>query len=118
MDAAATESDSQVGPNENGLDEEGRPQRRNRSRRRRNRGNHPEGGSPSRDRQPAEVTVADYISRAESQSRQSLPQETLAASEPKENGSSAKKDERMVPSKRSPSNGMATPSETLVNGVS
>uniref|UniRef100_A0A8C8FBZ3 Agenet-like domain-containing protein n=1 Tax=Oncorhynchus tshawytscha TaxID=74940 RepID=A0A8C8FBZ3_ONCTS len=98
MDAAATESDSQVGPNENGL-----------------------------------VTVADYISRAESQSRQSLPQETLAASEPKqlvkltvsppllfpqENGSSAKKDERMVPSKRSPSNGMATPSETLVNGVS
>ncbi|XP_052315652.1 fragile X mental retardation syndrome-related protein 2 isoform X3 [Oncorhynchus keta] len=118
MDAAATESDSQVGPNENGLDEEGRPQRRNRSRRRRNRGNHPEGGSPSHDRQPAEVTVADYISRAESQSRQSLPQETLAASEPKENGSSAKKDERMVPSKRSPSNGMATPSETLVNGVS
>ncbi|XP_031688114.1 fragile X mental retardation syndrome-related protein 1 isoform X3 [Oncorhynchus kisutch] len=118
MDAAATESDSQVGPNENGLDEEGRPQRRNRSRRRRNRGNHPEGGSPSRDRQPAEVTVADYISRAESQSRQSLPQETLAASEPKENGSSAKKDERMVPSKRSPSNGMAMPSETLVNGVS
>ncbi|XP_064796502.1 fragile X mental retardation syndrome-related protein 2 isoform X3 [Oncorhynchus masou masou] len=118
MDAAATESDSQVGPNENGLDEEGRPQRRNRSRRRRNRGNHPEGGSPSRERQPAEVTVADYISRAESQSRQSLPQETLAASEPKENGSSAKKDERMVPSKRSPSNGMATPSETLVNGVS
>ncbi|XP_070977676.1 fragile X mental retardation syndrome-related protein 2 isoform X3 [Oncorhynchus clarkii lewisi] len=118
MDAAATESDSQVGPNENGLDEEGRPQRRNRSRRRRNRGNHPEGGSPSRDRQPAEVTVADYISRAESQSRQSLPQETLAASEPKENGSSAKKDERVVPSKRSPSNGMATPSETLVNGVS
>ncbi|XP_064877938.1 fragile X mental retardation syndrome-related protein 2 isoform X4 [Oncorhynchus nerka] len=117
MDAAATESDSQVGPNENGLDEEGRPQRRNRSRRRRNRGNHPEGGSPSHDRQPAEVTVADYISRAESQSRQSLPLETLAASEPKENGSSAK-DERMVPSKRSPSNGMAMPSETLVNGVS
>ncbi|XP_029616100.1 fragile X mental retardation syndrome-related protein 1-like isoform X3 [Salmo trutta] len=117
MDAAATESDSQAGPNENGLDEEGRPQRRNRSRRRRNRGNHPEGGSLSRDRQPAEVTVADYISRAESQSRQSLPQETLAASEPKENGSSAK-DERTAPSKRSPSNGMATPSETLVNGVS
>uniref|UniRef100_A0A673W354 FMR1 autosomal homolog 2 n=1 Tax=Salmo trutta TaxID=8032 RepID=A0A673W354_SALTR len=61
MDAAATESDSQAGPNENGL-----------------------------------VTVADYISRAESQSRQTLPQETLAA----------------------PDNGMATPSETLVNGVS
>ncbi|XP_038851931.1 fragile X mental retardation syndrome-related protein 1-like isoform X3 [Salvelinus namaycush] len=140
MDAAATESDSQAGPNENGLDEEGRPQRRNRSRRRRNRGNHPEGGSLSRDRQPAEgeqcvrrpkppsllsvwtleenVTVADYISRAESQSRQSLPLETLAASEPKENGSSTKKEELTAPSKRSPSNGMAMPSETLVNGVS
>uniref|UniRef100_A0A8K9Y7S4 Agenet-like domain-containing protein n=1 Tax=Oncorhynchus mykiss TaxID=8022 RepID=A0A8K9Y7S4_ONCMY len=73
MDAAATESDSQAGPNENGLDEQGRPQRRNRSRRRRNRGNHPEGGSA--------ITVADYISRAESQSRQTLPQETLAAPE-------------------------------------
>uniref|UniRef100_A0A3Q1AUU3 Agenet-like domain-containing protein n=1 Tax=Amphiprion ocellaris TaxID=80972 RepID=A0A3Q1AUU3_AMPOC len=62
MDAAG-ESDSQAGPSENGLDEEARPQRRNRSRRRRNRGNRPE-----------EVTVADYISRAESQSRQNLPQ--------------------------------------------
>uniref|UniRef100_A0A3P8Z604 Agenet-like domain-containing protein n=1 Tax=Esox lucius TaxID=8010 RepID=A0A3P8Z604_ESOLU len=81
---AAVESDSQTGPNENGLDEEGRPQRRNRSRRRRNRANHPEGGSASRDRQPADVTVADYISRAESQSRQNLPhKETLAAPEPK-----------------------------------
>ncbi|CAB1345298.1 unnamed protein product, partial [Coregonus sp. 'balchen'] len=118
MDAAATESDSQAGPNENGLDEQGRPQRRNRSRRRRNRGNHPEGGSASCDRLPAEVTVADYISRAESQSRQTLPQETLAVPEPKENGSSAKRDEHTAPSKRSPSNGMATPSETLVNGVS
>ncbi|XP_023838183.1 RNA-binding protein FXR1-like isoform X4 [Salvelinus fontinalis] len=118
MDAAATESDSQAGPNENGLDEQGRPQRRNRSRRRRNRGNHPEGGSASCDRLPVEVTVADYISRAESQSRQTLPQETLAAPELKENGSSAKRDEHMVPSKRSPSNGMATASETLVNGVS
>ncbi|XP_035609157.1 RNA-binding protein FXR1-like isoform X3 [Oncorhynchus keta] len=118
MDAAATESDSQAGPNENGLDEQGRPQRRNRSRRRRNRGNHPEGGSASCDRLPVEVTVADYISRAESQSRQTLPQETLAAPELKENGSSAKRDEHMAPSKRSPSNGMATPSETLVNGVS
>uniref|UniRef100_A0A8C3A0J5 FMR1 autosomal homolog 2 n=1 Tax=Cyclopterus lumpus TaxID=8103 RepID=A0A8C3A0J5_CYCLU len=60
---AATESDGQAGPSENGLDDEARPQRRNRSRRRRNRGNRPEG-----------VTVADYISRAESQSRQNLPQ--------------------------------------------
>uniref|UniRef100_A0A8C7CJT5 FMR1 autosomal homolog 2 n=1 Tax=Oncorhynchus kisutch TaxID=8019 RepID=A0A8C7CJT5_ONCKI len=96
MDAAATESDSQVGPNENGLG------------RKSGEGHFVE----------YQLTVADYISRAESQSRQSLPQETLAASEPKENGSSAKKDERMVPSKRSPSNGMAMPSETLVNGVS
>ncbi|TNM88169.1 RNA-binding protein FXR1 isoform X3 [Takifugu flavidus] len=46
---------------ENGIDEgEGKPQRRNRSRRRRIR--------PPEERQP--VTVADYISRAESQSRQ------------------------------------------------
>ncbi|CAF91309.1 unnamed protein product, partial [Tetraodon nigroviridis] len=46
---------------ENGVDEgEGKPQRRNRSRRRRIR--------PPEERQP--VTVADYISRAESQSRQ------------------------------------------------
>ncbi|XP_067381362.1 fragile X mental retardation syndrome-related protein 2 isoform X4 [Channa argus] len=117
MDAAA-ESDSQAGPSENGLDEEARPQRRNRSRRRRNRGNRPEGGSASRDRQP--VTVADYISRAESQSRQNLPQkENHTGPEPKENGTSAKNDER-TPSKRSPSKGMTSASETmtLVNGVS
>ncbi|XP_026015899.1 fragile X mental retardation syndrome-related protein 1-like isoform X2 [Astatotilapia calliptera] len=119
MDAAA-ESDSQAGPSENGLDEEARPQRRNRSRRRRNRGNRPEGGSTSRDRQPESVTVADYISRAESQSRQNLPQkENHAAPEPKENGTTAKKEER-TPSKRSPSTGLTSPSETLtlVNGVS
>uniref|UniRef100_A0A665VRP8 Fragile X mental retardation syndrome-related protein 1-like n=1 Tax=Echeneis naucrates TaxID=173247 RepID=A0A665VRP8_ECHNA len=113
MDAAA-ESDSQAGPSENGLDEEARPQRRNRSRRRRNRGNRPEGGSASRDRQPVEMTVADYISRAESQSRQNLPQK-----ENHENGTSTKKDER-TPSKRSPSKGTTSASETLtlVNGVS
>uniref|UniRef100_A0A665VSP8 Fragile X mental retardation syndrome-related protein 1-like n=1 Tax=Echeneis naucrates TaxID=173247 RepID=A0A665VSP8_ECHNA len=122
MDAAA-ESDSQAGPSENGL-----------------------------------VTVADYISRAESQSRQNLPQkENHAGSEPKvsntrfdvsltftvpnqiitplplffffffwcvcfcfqENGTSTKKDER-TPSKRSPSKGTTSASETLtlVNGVS
>ncbi|XP_033839356.1 fragile X mental retardation syndrome-related protein 2 isoform X2 [Periophthalmus magnuspinnatus] len=119
MDAA--ESDGQGGPSENGLDEEARPQRRNRSRRRRNRGNRPEGGSASRDRQPAEVTVADYISRAESQSRQNLPQkENHTGPEPKENGTSSKKDER-TPSKRSPSKGMNTGGDTgltLVNGVS
>ncbi|XP_078393292.1 RNA-binding protein fxr1-A-like isoform X1 [Cetorhinus maximus] len=56
--------------NENGVDEaEGRPPRRNRSRRRRNRGNRLD-SSLSRDRQP----VADYISRAESQSRQRVTQ--------------------------------------------
>nr|XP_020471942.1 fragile X mental retardation syndrome-related protein 1-like isoform X4 [Monopterus albus] len=115
---AAAESDSQAGPSENGLDDEARPQRRNRSRRRRNRVGRPEGGSASRDRQP--VTVADYISRAESQSRQNLPQkENHAGPEPKENGTSAKTDEQ-TPSKRSPSNGMTSASETLtlVNGVS
>uniref|UniRef100_A0A146P614 Fragile X mental retardation syndrome-related protein 2 n=1 Tax=Fundulus heteroclitus TaxID=8078 RepID=A0A146P614_FUNHE len=114
MDAAA-ESDNQAAPSENGLDEEARPQRRNRSRRRRNRGSRPEGGSASRDRQPGEsVTVADYISRPESQSRQNLPQkENHSGPEPKENGTSAKKEER-TPSKRSPSK--ETP--TLVNGVS
>ncbi|XP_029310404.1 fragile X mental retardation syndrome-related protein 2 isoform X2 [Cottoperca gobio] len=118
---AATESDGQAGPSENGLDEEARPQRRNRSRRRRNRGNRPEGGSASRDRQPGEsVTVADYISRAESQSRQNLPQkENHTGPEPKENGTSATKDER-TPSKGSPNKGMTSASETLtlVNGVS
>ncbi|XP_061768755.1 RNA-binding protein FXR1-like isoform X2 [Nerophis ophidion] len=120
MDAAA-ESDGQAGPSENGLDDEGRPQRRNRSRRRRNRGSRLEGGSTSRDRQPADsVTVADYISRPESQSRQNLPQkENHTGAEPKENGTSIKKDER-TPSKRSPSNGTTPASETLtlVNGVS
>uniref|UniRef100_A0A669EBZ1 FMR1 autosomal homolog 2 n=1 Tax=Oreochromis niloticus TaxID=8128 RepID=A0A669EBZ1_ORENI len=111
MDAAA-ESDSQAGPSENGLDEEARPQRRNRSRRRRNRGNRPEGGSTSRDRQPESVTVADYISRAESQSRQNLPQkENHAGPEPKV---------QRTPSTRSPSKGLTSASETLtlVNGVS
>ncbi|XP_038642733.1 fragile X mental retardation syndrome-related protein 1-like isoform X3 [Scyliorhinus canicula] len=63
------ESDS-ASINENGVDEtEGRPPRRNRSRRRRNRGNRLD-GSLSRDRQP----VADYISRADSQSRQRVTQ--------------------------------------------
>ncbi|KAJ3585153.1 hypothetical protein NHX12_013875, partial [Muraenolepis orangiensis] len=116
---AATESDGQATTSENGLDEEGRPQRRNRSRRRRNRGNNPEGGSASRDRQ--QVTVADYISRPESQSRQNVPQkENQAAPEPKENGTSTKKDEQGPAKGPSPSNGVATAGETkaLVNGVS
>ncbi|OXB60828.1 hypothetical protein ASZ78_016556 [Callipepla squamata] len=64
-----TESDT-ASVNENGLDDsDKKPQRRNRSRRRRFRGQ-------AEDRQP--VTVADYISRAESQSRQrNPPKETL-----------------------------------------
>ncbi|XP_015493158.2 fragile X mental retardation syndrome-related protein 1 isoform X1 [Parus major] len=65
-----TESDT-ASVNENGLDDsDKKPQRRNRSRRRRFRGQ-------AEDRQP--VTVADYISRAESQSRQrNPPKETVA----------------------------------------
>ncbi|XP_065104716.1 fragile X mental retardation syndrome-related protein 2 isoform X2 [Paramisgurnus dabryanus] len=119
MDAVANESDGQAPASENGLEEEGRPQRRNRSRRRRNRGNRPEGGSASRDRQ--QETVADLISRAESNSRQNLPgkDDTQHAAHTKENGTSVDKEEHS-PSKRSPSNGVASPGEalTLVNGVS
>uniref|UniRef100_A0A8C4IT16 FMR1 autosomal homolog 2 n=1 Tax=Dicentrarchus labrax TaxID=13489 RepID=A0A8C4IT16_DICLA len=112
MDAAA-ESDSQAGPSENGLDEEARPQRRNRSRRRRNRGNRPEGGSTSRDRQPGEN--GDFIDMI-------IYWTFLTFScflYPQENGTSAQIPER-TPSKRSPSKGMTSPSETLtlVNGVS
>uniref|UniRef100_A0A6Q2YV05 Agenet-like domain-containing protein n=1 Tax=Esox lucius TaxID=8010 RepID=A0A6Q2YV05_ESOLU len=60
---AAVESDSQTGPNENGL------------------ASHPLTSLISGF---FAVTVADYISRAESQSRQNLPhKETLAAPEPK-----------------------------------
>ncbi|XP_056090740.1 fragile X mental retardation syndrome-related protein 2 isoform X1 [Rhinichthys klamathensis goyatoka] len=123
MDAAANESDSQAATSENGLEEEGRPQRRNRSRRRRNRGNRPEGGSTSRDRQPGDtVSVADFISRADSQSRQNLPGKEAATplvSHPKENGTSVSKEE-LTPSKRSPSNGVASAggAVALVNGVS
>ncbi|KAL6469520.1 hypothetical protein MHYP_G00230440 [Metynnis hypsauchen] len=60
-----SESDN-ASVSENGLDDsEAKPQRRNRSRRRRFR--------PPEERQP--VTVADYISRAESQSRQRTPRD-------------------------------------------
>ncbi|XP_043953893.1 fragile X mental retardation syndrome-related protein 2 isoform X2 [Gambusia affinis] len=124
---AATESDNQAGPSENGLGENHpvcckqlkvkllqnlKPVLPKASE---SSGSRPEGGSASRDRQPGEsVTVADYISRPESQSRQNLPQkENHSGPEPKENGTSAKKEER-TPSKRSPSK--ETP--TLVNGVS
>uniref|UniRef100_A0A668S716 Agenet-like domain-containing protein n=1 Tax=Oreochromis aureus TaxID=47969 RepID=A0A668S716_OREAU len=70
-----SESDN-ASMSENGTDDqEAKPQRRNRSRRRRNRlpeerqpGNQAT-GSPS---VPSSITVADYISRAESQSRQTI----------------------------------------------
>ncbi|XP_051900559.1 RNA-binding protein FXR1-like isoform X2 [Pristis pectinata] len=71
------ESDS-ASINENGVDEiEGRLPRRNRSRRRRNRGSRLD-SSLSRDRQP----VADYISRAESQSRQRITQKERSEKTP------------------------------------
>uniref|UniRef100_A0A674MKP5 FMR1 autosomal homolog 2 n=1 Tax=Takifugu rubripes TaxID=31033 RepID=A0A674MKP5_TAKRU len=111
---AATESDNQAGPSENGL-----------------------------------LTIADYISRAESESRENVPQkENHSGPEPKvqtgtinpapasplfpylrlyratvlylqENGTGTQKAERN-PSRHSPSKGVTTPSEnlTMVNGVS
>ncbi|XP_014189560.1 fragile X mental retardation syndrome-related protein 1 isoform X8 [Haplochromis burtoni] len=74
-----SESDN-ASMSENGTDDqEAKPQRRNRSRRRRNRlpeerqpGNQAT-GSPS---VPSSITVADYISRAESQSRQMIEKDS------------------------------------------
>ncbi|XP_038183246.1 fragile X mental retardation syndrome-related protein 2 [Arvicola amphibius] len=106
------------GPNmtENGLEDESRPQRRNRSRRRRNRGNRTD-GSISGDRQP--VTVADYISRAESQSRQRPP---LERTKPSEESLSGQKGDSVSKLPKGPSeNGeLSAPLElgSLVNGVS
>ncbi|XP_006151848.2 fragile X mental retardation syndrome-related protein 2 [Tupaia chinensis] len=106
------------GPNmtENGLEDESRPQRRNRSRRRRNRGNRTD-GSISGDRQP--VTVADYISRAESQSRQRPP---LERTKPSEDSLSGQKGDSVSKLPKGPSeNGeLSAPMElgSLVNGVS
>ncbi|KAI5280875.1 Fragile X Mental Retardation Syndrome-Related Protein 2 [Manis pentadactyla] len=101
---------------ENGLEDESRPQRRNRSRRRRNRG-HRTDGSVSGDRQP--VTVADYISRAESQSRQQPP---LERTKPSEDSLSGQKGDSVSKLPKGPSeNGeLSAPLElgSLVNGVS
>ncbi|XP_007522268.1 RNA-binding protein FXR2 isoform X2 [Erinaceus europaeus] len=101
---------------ENGLEDESRPQRRNRSRRRRNRGNRTD-GSISGDRQP--VTVADYISRAESQSRQRPP---LERTKPSEDSLSGQKGDSVNKLPKGPSeNGeLSAPLElgSLVNGVS
>ncbi|XP_072497286.1 RNA-binding protein FXR2 isoform X1 [Notamacropus eugenii] len=105
------------GPNlaENGLEEESKPQRRNRSRRRRNRGNRAD-GSISRDRQP--VTVADYISRAESQSRQRQPPEPTHA--PSEDSLSGPKGVSKLPKGPSENGELSASLElgSLVNGVS
>ncbi|XP_047561811.1 RNA-binding protein FXR2 isoform X1 [Lutra lutra] len=101
---------------ENGLEDDSRPQRRNRSRRRRNRGNRTD-GSISGDRQP--VTVADYISRAESQSRQRPP---LERAKPSEDSLSGQKGDSVSKLPKGPSeNGeLSAPLElgSLVNGVS
>lgn len=101
---------------ENGLEDESKPQRRNRSRRRRNRGNRTD-GSVSGDRQP--VTVADYISRAESQSRQRPP---LERTKPSEDSLSGQKGDSVSKLPKGPSeNGdLSAPLElgSLVNGVS
>ncbi|XP_059126959.1 RNA-binding protein FXR2 [Peromyscus eremicus] len=106
------------GPNmtENGLEEESRPQRRNRSRRRRNRGNRTD-GSISGDRQP--VTVADYISRAESQSRQRPPLECTKASEDSLSGQKGDSVSKL-PKGPSENGELSAPLElgSLVNGVS
>ncbi|XP_074081600.1 RNA-binding protein FXR2 isoform X2 [Macrotis lagotis] len=100
---------------ENGLEEESKPQRRNRSRRRRNRGNRAD-GSISRDRQP--VTVADYISRAESQSRQRQPPEPTHV--PSEDSLSGPKGVSKLPKGPSENGELSASLElgSLVNGVS
>nr|XP_034990958.1 fragile X mental retardation syndrome-related protein 2 isoform X2 [Zootoca vivipara] len=114
----ALESDN-MSVNENGLEEESKPQRRNRSRRRRNRGNRVD-GSISRDRQP--VTVADYISRAESQSRQHPPRKESREKSAEENAPKQKVETTSKVVNGPTENGEhAAPSEevaALVNGVS
>nr|KAF6456102.1 FMR1 autosomal-like protein 2 [Rousettus aegyptiacus] len=86
------------------------------ARRRRNRGNRTD-GSISGDRQP--VTVADYISRAESQSRQRPP---LERTKPSEDPLSGQKGDSVSKLPKGPSeNGeLSAPLElgSLVNGVS
>uniref|UniRef100_A0A6I8P0M2 FMR1 autosomal homolog 2 n=2 Tax=Ornithorhynchus anatinus TaxID=9258 RepID=A0A6I8P0M2_ORNAN len=102
---------------ENGLEDDSKPQRRNRSRRRRNRGNRAD-GSISRDRQS--VTVADYISRAESQSRQRpLPEPADRAPEDPPSGQKGDCSSKLAPPP-SENGELAPPPElgSLVNGVS
>uniref|UniRef100_A0A8D0B5I9 FMR1 autosomal homolog 2 n=1 Tax=Salvator merianae TaxID=96440 RepID=A0A8D0B5I9_SALMN len=114
----ALESDN-VSVSENGVEEESKPQRRNRSRRRRNRGNRVD-GSISRDRQP--VTVADYISRAESQSRQRPPRKESREKSAEDNPPKQKGEAGKLANGPS-ENGEHTPAGeeeggALVNGVS
>lgn len=119
MDGAA-ESDS-TSVNENGLEEnDAKPQRRNRSRRRRNRGSRTD-GSISRDRQP--VTVADYISRAESQSRQRPAQKEPREKSTEITTSHKEESDIKVPNGPSENGKHVSPKGTqeptaLVNGVS
>nr|XP_060635819.1 RNA-binding protein FXR2 [Anolis sagrei ordinatus] len=120
----ALDSDS-VSVSENGLEEESKPQRRNRSRRRRNRGNRVD-GSISRDRQP--VTVADFISRAESQSRQAPQRRESQEKQPSEENTPKQKGEALGKVPNGPSSENGEPSSAggsseetmaaLVNGVS
>ncbi|XP_070623448.1 RNA-binding protein FXR2 isoform X2 [Erythrolamprus reginae] len=121
----ALESDN-ISVNENGTEEESKPQRRNRSRRRRNRGNRVD-SSISRDRQP--VTVADYISRPESQSRQQGPPRRESQEKTPEGSNPSK--QKQDPSSKMVANGPSENGEhsaatagaevevaALVNGVS
>ncbi|XP_042615695.1 fragile X mental retardation syndrome-related protein 2 isoform X4 [Cyprinus carpio] len=123
------EGEGEIGGDTDASESMGGTDRRRRSRRRRN-DQEPslmDAAANESDSQAAAsenglVTVADFISRADSQSRQNLPEKeevTQHTSHPKENGTSVSKEER-TPSKRSPSNGVASPGEALamVNGVS
>ncbi|XP_059380421.1 RNA-binding protein FXR1-like isoform X4 [Carassius carassius] len=123
------EGEGELGADTDASESMGGTDRRRRSRRRRN-DQEPsliDAAANESDSQAAAsenglVTVADFISRADSQSRQNLPvknEVTQHTSHPKENGTSVRKEECPAP-KRSPSNGVASPGEALalVNGVS
>ncbi|XP_058637557.1 fragile X mental retardation syndrome-related protein 2 isoform X7 [Onychostoma macrolepis] len=122
------EGEGELGGDTDASESMGGTDRRRRSRRRRN-DQEPslmdaaanESDSQAATSENGLVTVADFISRADSQSRQNLPGKevvTQHTSHPKENGTSVSQEERTP--KRSPSNGVASPGEALalVNGVS
>ncbi|KAK7889025.1 hypothetical protein WMY93_024585 [Mugilogobius chulae] len=119
MDGMSESDNASV--SENGIDDsEAKPQRRNRSRRRRVR--YPE------ERQP--VTVADFISRAESQSRQMTKKDPKKNKEvvepiaehipqsPAANGSSSNGSKAPPSSSETPGSHKGDDSQTVVNGVS